>query len=300
MEKVIVITGPTGVGKTKISIEIAKKLQTEIINGDAYQIYQKMNIGTAKPTKEELAMVKHHFFDFQDPLKEFSVSDYQKAIRELIVEFKQKKMVPLIVGGTGLYIDSVIRNYQFLAPKRNDDNKYDHLSNHELHELLQKLDFQASLQIHENNRKRVLRAIELTTTQENSTRTLKNEFVYDTLLIFLNTDRTVLYERINNRVDKMIEEGLVDEVKNLYPNGLGMTAKPAIGYKELFEYFDGNITLEDAIQKIKQNSRHYAKRQMTWYRNQENTKIVNVNLDNTQETIDEILDLIHNHLKEAN
>ncbi len=300
MEKVIVITGPTGVGKTKISIEIAKRLNTEIINGDAYQIYQKMNIGTAKPTKEELSQVKHHFFDFLNPLNDFSVSDYQKEIRKLISEFHQKKMVPLIVGGTGLYIDSVIRNYQFLAPKRSDDKKYDHLSNHELHQLLQKLDLNASLQIHENNRKRVLRAIELTTTQENETRTLKNEFVYDSLLIFLNTERSVLYEKINQRVDKMLTDGLIEEVKSLYPDCLGQTAKAAIGYKELFEYFDGNITKEVAIEKIKQNSRHYAKRQMTWYRNQDNTIIVNVNLDNINETIDEILKLINNHFKEAN
>lgn len=297
MDKVIVITGPTGVGKTKISIEIARRLNSEIINGDAYQIYQRMNIGTAKPTQEELSMVKHHFFDFLDPLDEFSVSDYQKEIRSLIESFKQKDMIPLIVGGTGLYIDSVIRNYQFLAPKRNDDNKYDNLTNDELHEILQKLDFEASLQIHKNNRKRVIRAIELASTQEIETRTLKNEFVYDALVIFLNDDREVLYNRINTRVDKMVKDGLVQEVKSFYPDGLGKTAKAAIGYKELYEYFDGLITLDEAIEKIKQNSRHYAKRQMTWYRNKENTKIINVDINNLNKTIDEIMQLIMNHIE---
>lgn len=297
MQKVIVITGPTGVGKTKISIEVAKKINTEIINGDAYQIYKKMNIGTAKPTIDELSQVKHHFFDFLDPLDEFSVSDYQKEIRKLIDVFSKNNKVPLIVGGTGLYIDSVIRNYQFLAPKRNDDSQYDNLSNHELHQILEKLDFNASVKIHENNRKRVLRAIELANTNETTSRTLKNEFVYDALVIFLNDERSVLYERINKRVDQMINDGLIDEVKSLYPNSLGKTAKAAIGYKELYSYFDGDISKEEAIDKIKQNSRHYAKRQMTWYRNQENTKIINVNVFNLDETIKEILDLINSHLQ---
>lgn len=296
MEKVIVITGPTGVGKTKISLEIAKKLHTEIINGDAYQIYKKMNIGTAKPTKDELSIVKHHFFDFQDPLDDFSVSDYQKQIRSLITEFHNKQMIPLIVGGTGLYIDSVIRNYQFLAPKRSEQSELDNLSNDELHEILAKLDKEASLQIHMNNRKRVLRAIELAQTGENESRTLKNEFVYDALVIFLNDERTKLYERINQRVDKMISDGLIEEVNSLYPDGLGKTARAAIGYKELFSYFEGDMSKEEAIEKIKQNSRHYAKRQMTWYRNQENTKIVNIDINNLDSTINEILNLIENHL----
>ena len=296
MEKVIVITGPTGVGKTKISLEIAKKLHTEIINGDAYQIYKKMNIGTAKPTKDELSIVKHHFFDFQDPLDDFSVSDYQKQIRSLITEFHNKQMIPLIVGGTGLYIDSVIRNYQFLAPKRSEQSELDNLSNDELHKILAKLDKEASLQIHMNNRKRVLRAIELAQTGENESRTLKNEFVYDALVIFLNDERTKLYERINQRVDKMISDGLIEEVNSLYPDGLGKTARAAIGYKELFSYFEGDMSKEEAIEKIKQNSRHYAKRQMTWYRNQENTKIVNIDINNLDSTINEILNLIENHL----
>ena len=259
LKKVIVITGPTAVGKTKISIEIAKLLNTEIINGDAYQIYKMMNIGTAKPTEEELSQVKHHFFDLIDPSVSFSVSDYQSNIRKLIESFHQQNKVPLIVGGTGLYIDSVLRNYQFLAPKRSNDNQYDDLSNEELHNILKNLDEDASNNIHMNNRKRVLRAIELANTQETSTRTLKNEFLYDSLIIFLNDDREKLYGRINNRVDKMINDGLIEEVKNLYPDKLGLTAKSAIGYKELYEYFDGSISKEEAIDKIKKNTRHYAK-----------------------------------------
>lgn len=295
-KKVVVITGPTGVGKTKISIEIAKLLNTEIINGDAYQIYTKMDIGTAKPTTLERSEVKHNFFDFLDPINDFSVSDYQREIRSYIDDFSNKNIVPLIVGGTGLYIDSVIMNYQFLAPKRDNDNKFDDLSNEELHKELEKLDYDASIKIHMNNRKRVLRAIELANTQEIESRTLKNEFYYDALVIFLNAERDVLYDRINKRVDKMINEGLVDEVKSLYPNQLGFTAKAAIGYKELFSYLDNEISLEDAIAKIKQNSRHYAKRQMTWYRNKPYANFIDVDFNNIEFTINEVYNLIKTFL----
>ena len=295
-KKVVVITGPTGVGKTKISIEIAKLLNTEIINGDAYQIYTKMDIGTAKPTTSERSEVKHNFFDFLDPINDFSVSDYQREIRSYIDGFSNKNIVPLIVGGTGLYIDSVIMNYQFLAPKRENDNKFDDLSNEELHKVLEKIDYDASIKIHMNNRKRVLRAIELANTQEIESRTLKNEFYYDALVIFLNAERDVLYDRINKRVDKMINEGLVDEVKSLYPNQLGLTAKAAIGYKELFSYLDNEISLEDAIAKIKQNSRHYAKRQMTWYRNKPYANFINVDFNNIEFTINEVYNLIKTFL----
>ena len=221
-------------------------------------------------------------------------------IRTLIDEFHNKNKIPLIVGGTGLYIDSVLRNYQFLAPKRSDENQYENLTNEELHNILKNLDEEASKNIHMNNRKRVLRAIELTNTQEISTRTLKNEFVYDSLVIFLNDNREKLYSRINKRVDKMISDGLIEEVESFYPSRLGLTANKAIGYKELYEYFDGLISKEEAIEKIKKNTRHYAKRQMTWYRNKENTKFVNVDIENLQNTINEISLLIIDFLKTDN
>lgn len=296
-KKVIVITGPTCVGKTKISVEVAKKLNTEIINGDAYQIYKYMNIGTAKPTADEQQNIIHHFFDFYDPINEFSVSDYQKMIRDLVEDFFEKNKVPLIVGGTGLYIDSVIKNYQFLAPKREENEDYNNLTNEELHNILKKLDFDASLKIHMNNRKRVLRAIELANTQEISTRTLKNELYYDSLIIFLNDDREKLYERINKRVDKMIDDGLVDEVKSLYPDKLGKTALAAIGYKEIYSYLNNEITLEEAIEKIKKNTRHYAKRQITWYKNKENTIFVNVDINDLDSSVSLVCDAINEFLK---
>lgn len=295
--KVIVITGPTAVGKSKISLKIAKHFKTELINGDAYQVYRGMNIGTAKISENEQKQIKHHLLDILDPKETFSVSDYQKLVRSIIDQMHRESLLPIIVGGSGLYIDSVIRNYQFNAPKRSEDLMYENLSNEELHKILEELDYDASLKIHANNRKRVLRAIELAKTNDFSSRTLRNEFVYDALVIFLNDDREKLYNRINLRVDQMFEDGLLEEVKKLYPDGLSLTSKGAIGYKELFEYFDGTISLEEAKNKIKQNSRHYAKRQLTWYRNQDHTTIVNINPDDLNETVSLLVNLINEFLK---
>lgn len=295
--KVIVITGPTAVGKSKISLKIANHFKTELINGDAYQVYRGMNIGTAKISENEQKQIKHHLLDILDPKETFSVSDYQKLVRSIIDQMHRESLLPIIVGGSGLYIDSVIRNYQFNAPKRSEDLMYENLSNEELHKILEELDYDASLKIHANNRKRVLRAIELAKTNDFSSRTLRNEFVYDALVIFLNDDREKLYNRINLRVDQMFEDGLLEEVKKLYPDGLSLTSKGAIGYKELFEYFDGTISLEEAKNKIKQNSRHYAKRQLTWYRNQDHTTIVNINPDDLNETVSLLVNLINEFLK---
>ena len=295
--KVIVITGPTAVGKSKISLKIAKHFKTELINGDAYEVYRGMNIGIAKSSENEQKQIKHHLLDILDPKETFSVSDYQKLVRSIIDQMHRESLLPIIVGGSGLYIDSVIRNYQFNAPKRSEDLMYENLSNEELHKILEELDYDASLKIHANNRKRVLRAIELAKTNDFSSRTLRNEFVYDALVIFLNDDREKLYNRINLRVDQMFEDGLLEEVKKLYPDGLSLTSKGAIGYKELFEYFDGTISLEEAKNKIKQNSRHYAKRQLTWYRNQDHTTIVYINPDDLNETVSLLVNLINEFLK---
>ena len=274
MKKVIVITGPTAVGKTKLSIEIAKRLQTDIINGDAYQIYQKMNIGTAKPTDDEKQGVIHHYMDFLDSGKTYSIAEFQKGVRECIDDLTSKNKVPLIVGGSGLYIDSVIKNYQFLEEKRsNEQSKYDSLTNEELHQVLANLDPDKASEIHPNNRKRVLRAIELISSNvDNTSRSKKNELVYDALIIFLNDNRESLYDRINKRVDKMLADGLIEEVKNIGINN-------EIDYNEMVEL-------------IKKNSRHYAKRQFTWFKNQDNCQVVNINLEDFNKTIDEVYNLI--------
>jgi tRNA dimethylallyltransferase len=299
MKKVIVITGPTGVGKTKLSVMLAKYLNTEIINSDAYQIYQDMNIGTAKPTEKEMDGVKHHLMGFLSPLSNFSIHDYQIIVRKKIDEFWENSLVPIMVGGSGLYIDSVLYDYRFNEDGRNRENEkqYDDLSNEELHKILESLNKESADSIHPNNRKRVLRAIELA--QNNSSyedRTLKNNPVYDFLLIFLNDDRDVLYERINARVDEMFENGLLEEVTNLYPDKLGEQAKKAIGYSELYAYLGGFISQEEANFLIKQHSRNYAKRQLTWYRNHKNVNFVNVNVQNLNSTLDEIKKLVDDFL----
>lgn len=300
MQKVIVITGPTGVGKTKMSIELAKALNTEIINGDAYQIYKYMNIGTAKPTNEEKQGIQHHLMDFLDPLSSFSICDYQKLVREKISDFDKNNKVPIIVGGSGLYIDSVLYDYRFTEDARNieDEKKYDEYSNEELHNILKNLDSEAALKIHPNNRKRVLRAIELS--QSNSSqdeRSLKNNPVYDFLLIFLNDEREVLYERINKRVDEMVETGLLEEVKSLYPGKLSNQAMKAIGYQEIIDYLDNKQSLDDAINLIKQHSRNYAKRQLTWYRNHQNVKFIMIDVNNLDNTKNEIIELTKEFLQ---
>lgn len=294
MKKVIVITGPTAVGKTKLSIEIAKRLQTDIINGDAYQIYQKMNIGTAKPTDDEKQGVTHHYMDFLDSSKTYSIAEFQKGVRECIDDLTSKNKVPLIVGGSGLYIDSVIKNYQFLEEKRsNEQSKYDSLTNEELHQVLANLDPDKASDIHPNNRKRVLRAIELISSNvDNTSRSKKNELVYDALIIFLNDNRESLYDRINKRVDKMLADGLIEEVKNIGINNYSMTSKVAIGYKEVIQYLNNEIDYNEMVELIKKNSRHYAKRQFTWFKNQDNCQVVNINLEDFNKTIDEVYNLI--------
>ncbi len=294
MDKVVVITGPTAVGKTKLSIAIAKKFNTDLINADAYQVYKKMNIGTAKATIQEQDNVKHHLLDYLEPTDEFSISDYQKIVRRVIDEMTKKNKLPILVGGSGLYIDSVINEYHFDEEKRVETNEFDDLSNEELHKVLEELDFDASQKIHQNNRKRVLRAIELAKYPDNKdSRSQRDIPYYDTLCIFLADDRDKLYDRINKRVDLMIDAGLVDEIKNIGLDNFSRTSKAAIGYKEIIEYLNGNISLEEAIELIKKNSRHYAKRQFTWFNNKTKSTIVNVKVDNFDETILEVEDLIN-------
>lgn len=296
MQKVIVITGPTAVGKTKLSIEIAKRLKTDIINADAYQVYRKMNIGTAKPTKEEMQKVHHHLIDILDSRETFSISDYQRIVRTLIEKMKTENKVPLLVGGSGLYIDAVIKNYNFNEEKRCDEN-YNKYTNSELHQILKGLDCEMASKIHPNNRKRLIRAIELAQQPYfKNSRSLGKDFYYDVLCIFLNDNRDSLYQRINNRVDQMIKHGLVEEVKQIGIENFSITSKVAIGYKEMIEYLKGNIDLDEAIELIKKNSRHYAKRQYTWFKNKVSSTIVPINLDDFNHTIDEVEKIINNFL----
>lgn len=292
MKKVIIITGPTAIGKTKLSIELAKRLNTELINGDAYQIYKGLNILTAKPSIDELSMVKHHLMDVLEPGTDFTICQYQKMVRELI----EKMELPIIVGGSGLYIDSVIYDYRFLE----EDNSYKEsdLSNEELHQILTDLDPQNALKIHPNNRKRLLRAIHLAKTQNKDERSLNKNHYYQPLIICLTLDRDILYERINQRVTLMINEGMIEEVKeNL---GLENTQQgKAIGYIDTIKYLNNEITIDELIEKMSKDTRHYAKRQLTWYRNHQDCVNLNVDLDNFDNTINKALKLIEDFLKEC-
>ena len=297
MNKIVIITGPTAVGKTKCSLEIAKRFNTDIINGDAYQIYKYMNIGTAKPTASELKMINHHFIDFLDPSEEYNIYKYQTEVRHFIDEEITNNKLPLIVGGSGLYLESIFCNYELNEEFKNPDfeNKYINYSNDELFNLLNKINPELANKTHSNNRKRVLRYLEKCE-NHNLDNEKKNELIYDALVIFLNDDRDILYNHINQRVDEMINNGLLAEVKELKNYNLSKTARQAIGYKELFSFLDDEISYEEAIEKIKQNSRNYAKRQLTWFRNKKYLKVVNINRNNFNETIDEVEELIKNFL----
>lgn len=291
MKKVIIITGPTAVGKTKLSIEVAKNFQMPLINGDAYQIYKHLDILTAKPTKEEMENVHHYLMDELDPKTSFSIYDYQKLVRNLI----EKIELPIIVGGSGLYIDSVIYDYRF---SENNEYKFNDegLTNEEIHNIITELDPENAKKIHPNNRKRVIRAIELAKTQNSEERNQNHNLIYDPLIICLSLEREVLYNRINQRVLKMIENGLIEEVQQ-DRDKIGFQASKAIGFNDVCNYLDGIISKDEMIDNIQKASRHYAKRQLTWYRNHPNTLIVDVNLDNYDETIKNTIHKINEFLR---
>lgn len=274
MDKVIVLTGPTAVGKSKIGLKIAQKFNFDIINGDAYQIYKKMDIGTAKPTNAERLIVPHHLFDILEPNESFSICDYQKLVRQEIVKQKNNNKIPFIVGGSGLYINSVIYDYQFTNQKRT--NVYENISSEELYNKLKEINPNINIDIH--NRKRLERALENALNMEKLNQKNKDIPFYDNLVFFLYDNRDELYKRINERVDQMIELGLVEEVKSLYPDQIASQAKAAIGYKEIISYLNNEITLDAAISLIKQHTRNYAKRQFTWFKHQ--TKAIWINVEN--------------------
>ncbi|TQR21021.1 tRNA (adenosine(37)-N6)-dimethylallyltransferase MiaA [Psychrobacillus vulpis] len=272
---VIAIVGPTAVGKTALSIELAKSFNGEIINGDSMQVYRGLSIGTAKIEPNEMEGVPHHLLDIKDPTDNFSVAEYQKLVREKIDEIASRNRVPIIVGGTGLYIQSVLYDFRFTQEKKTDNallNELEQLSPEDLYDRLTILDPIAAEEIHPNNVQRVIRAIERVELSGKRKDEIEqdqgHEKIYPHYIIGLSIDRALLYERINKRVDIMIEKGLLDEVSGLHKQGIRQVQSiQAIGYKEIYEYLDGHITLEEAIDKLKQNSRRYAKRQLTYFRN---------------------------------
>lgn len=285
---VVVITGPTAVGKTKLSVEIAKKINGEIINADSTQIFKELDIATAKVTKEEMENIPHHLIDIKNINEDYTVFDYQKDCRNKIDEIINKNKTPILVGGTGLYIKAALYDYKF--NKEEIKNDYSNYTNKELYNKL--LEINPKTEIHENNRKRIER--ELDKYSNNSVNNEKTDkLLYDTIFIGLTTDREILYNRINNRVDQMINNGLIEEAKKIYNTGIRTKAVlTPIGYKELFDYFDKKCTLEDSIELIKQRSRRYAKRQYTWNRHQFNLKWFDVNFNNFNNTINKVLEYI--------
>ena len=292
----IVLVGPTGIGKTKLSIMLAKHYNTEIISGDSVQVYKKLDIGSAKVTKEETQGIKHHLIDIFEPTEDFSVALYQKLVRNKIDEFNSKNQIPLIVGGTGLYIKSVLYDYNFDETKRDQslEEEYKDLNNEELHSILKEKDEESSIKIHPNNRKRVLQAISRSSSNKVSDNTNKDNKVYDFTLIGLTLEREQLYEIINKRVDIMLKNGLIEEVKSLYDANIQSNSVQAIGYKELYTYFDNNCTLEEAVNKIKQKSRNLAKKQFTFFNNQFDCNWVDVDLNNFDNTFKKVINIIEN------
>lgn len=300
--KIICVVGPTASGKTALSIEIAKKIDGEIICADSMQIYKYFNIGTAKPTIEEMGLIKHHLFDFIEPNDDFSVARYVKLADEVIFDIKNRGKVPIIVGGTGLYINSLIKGNDFAKNDVENQKLREKLTkealeygNEYIYEKLREIDIKSYEKLHCNDVKRVIRAIEVyettgITISEHNEKTKLIPKKYDATTIFLNPfHREELYARINKRVDIMMELGLLEELKDIIKNGHFVgTASQAIGYKELIEHINGKETLENCLEIIKMESRRYAKRQITWFKNAEKSFLI----DDLQNAVDKSLNII--------
>lgn len=298
MKKVVVVVGPTGVGKTKMGVALAKYFDGEVISGDSMQIYKLMNIGTAKVTTEEMEGIPHHLIDIKNPKENYSVKEFQEEVRLKIDEISARQKLPIIVGGTGLYIKAALYDYVFSESQIDHQEyieKYKNYSNEELYEFLKKIDLESASSLHPNNRQRVLRAIAIyeSTGTKKSDLLAKQEhkLLYDVKFIGLTLPRDVLYKRINERVDSMMNQGLLQEIEMLMKMNLSpeLQSMKAIGYKEWFAYYQGNQNLEETIELIKKNSRNYAKRQYTWFNNQVPVKWFDVNLNDFDDTVNNVI-----------
>lgn len=286
---IIAVVGPTGVGKTKMSIELAKRYNAEVISCDSMQIYKKMDIGTAKVTKKEMNGVIHHMIDIKDVSEDYSVFDYQKDARKILDKLLDDNKNVIIVGGTGLYLKALLYNYEF---KENNNKKdFSSYTNEELYNMVKQIDNETK--IHINNRQRLESFLN---NHSSNDKVISNEMLYDAKIIGLTRPRDELYDAINIRVDKMVNNGLIKEARYFYDNKVNSKAiKTAIAYKELYLYFNGEITLDEATNLIKQRSRNYAKRQYTWFNNQMNVKWFDVNVNDFTETIKEVINYIENN-----
>ena len=298
IKDLIVITGPTASGKTAMSVEVAKVLGAEIVNADSMQIYKYMDIGTAKPTVEERQGIPHHLIDIVNPDEQFSVARYCECAKQAIDSIHAKGKPAVMVGGTGLYVDSLVNNIQFseIEPDEEYRAKMDALAdekgNEHIYNMLMEIDSESAKKISVSDRKRIIRALEVyhltgkTITWHNE-QSKSVPSPYNTTMFAIDVEREVLYDKINRRVDIMMDMGLLEEVKSIIDMGIGKdsTAMQAIGYKEIVQYLDGEITLEEAVDKIKQGSRRYAKRQLTWYRRNEKVNWV--------KSIDEVFEILN-------
>lgn len=279
---VIAVVGPTASGKTSLSIEIAKHFSGQVVSADSMQIYEKMNIATAKPTDDEMQGVPHHLIGFQPIDKKFSVAEYVTLAKECIEKIHNQGDLPVVAGGTGLYVDSLLQNIQFSKEEGNNEFRneliemFDQKGAEYMLEWLREIDPQTAEKLHLNDKSRIIRALEIykatgKTMTEQKILSREEESPFDVLYIGINyRDRNVLYDRINRRVDIMLENGLLDEAKDFYNIDADKTACQAIGYKELAPYFNGEKSLEDCLESLKIETRHYAKRQLTWFRKNEN------------------------------
>ena len=308
MKPMVVLTGPTAVGKTELSIQLAQKLDGEIISADSMQIYQKMDIGTAKIRKEEMDGIPHHLIDVLDPSEEFNVARFQEMAKEALAGIYRRGRIPLIVGGTGFYIQGLLYDIDFT--KEEQDFRYREKKKKKakeegaqaIHKMLQAVDPASAQKIHPNNIKRVIRALEFyhlngRKISEHNEQESRKESPYRFAYFVLNQNRTTLYERINHRVDLMLEAGLVEEVRRLKEAGYGknLVSMQGIGYKEVLDYLDGKMTLEETADQIKKDTRHFAKRQLTWFGREK--EVIMIDKDK-YETEEEILEHMLGILKE--
>ena len=290
MNKIVVIIGPTGVGKTKLSISLAKYLDAVVINADSMQVYRNLNIGTAKIKENEKEGIKHYLFDICDIEEEYNIYKYQKDGRKLLDKFQKEGKNVVLVGGSGLYIKSLLYDYKFQEEEYKE--AYENLTNQELLEEIKK---HHETDIHVNNRKRLIRELNKIKNNNQITSDIHKK-LYNFLLIGLTCDREKLYKIVDKRVDLMIEDGLIEEVKALYEKGINSKAlKTGIGYKELYSYFKGDISLEEAVKLIKKNTRHFIKRQYTFFKHQMDVTWLNVDFSNFEHTINEAIKIVDSY-----
>ena len=301
--KIICVVGATASGKTDLAVKLAKAVDGEIISADSMQVYKNMPIATAVATKEEQDGVPHHLVEFLDTDQTFSVADFVERAKVLIDEITARGRVPIVAGGTGLFVDSLVKNISFSQVGSNAEirNELAEKSNEELFEKLVELDPKSAEDIHPNNRKRVIRALELCMSGTSKTEQNENSMLcdspYDALYIGIGyQDREKLYDRINKRVDLMLDAGLENEARQMLGKQ-GLTARQAIGHKELQPYIDGNITLDEAVEGLKRETRRYAKRQLTWFRRNENINWLYADEMSRDELVEKAVDLAKNHLK---